>query len=150
MHTGKLFQCHMAASCTWYSTYQRSSPSCWTRAIQKSLTFYQKCLRILCRKKKSGETGTGSLVEKRQDRKGKRTRQKKRRDTKGESNDSPEILDSIFIFFSISDIPASLWGKSQVTLQIERITTITDHSPYKTLWERARDLWQNQESATKN
>ena len=39
---------------TAHTTYQLSSPSCWTRAIQKSLTLYEKYLKVFW-KKKSGE-----------------------------------------------------------------------------------------------
>ena len=50
MHDGK-YQCHMAASCTYHLP---SSPSCSTRAIQKSITLYEKYLRVFL-EKKSGE-----------------------------------------------------------------------------------------------
>ena len=75
-----------------HTTYQLSSPSCSTRAIQKSLTLNEKYLRVFWKKSRQN----GQLAEKWQDRKSKRTRQKKknkRGDRKGESNDSPEIPD---------------------------------------------------------
>ena len=76
------------ASAIWQQTahnnYQLSSPSCLTRAIQKSLT--KKFEKFL---EKGQENGL--LAEKWQR---KRTRLKKKRgDRKGESNDHPEIPD---------------------------------------------------------
>ena len=35
-----------------HTTYQLSSPSCSTRAIQKSLTLNKKCLRVSRKKRK--------------------------------------------------------------------------------------------------
>ena len=89
MHNGK-YQCHMRQ--TAHTTYQLSSPSYSTRAIQKLLTLNEKYLRV-CWREKSQENGP--LAEKLQVRKSKRTRQKKskRGDRKEESNDSPEIPD---------------------------------------------------------
>ena len=78
MHDGK-YQCHMAASCTYHLP---SSPSCSTRAIQKKLTLDKKYLSFL--EKKSQENGP--LAEKWQDRKSKRTRQKKTREETGKGN----------------------------------------------------------------
>ena len=83
---------YMAAS----STYHLPSPSCSTRAIQKSQTLNEKYLRVFWRKKKKKEKSqeNGPLAEKWQDRKSKRSQgRKKRWDRKGESNDSPEIPD---------------------------------------------------------
>ena len=87
MHNSK-YQCHTAAAQT---TYQLSSPSCSTRAIQKSLTLNEK-YREFSGEKKTQEKGP--FAEKWQDRRSKRSRQKNERgDRKGESNDSPEIPD---------------------------------------------------------
>ena len=65
-------------SATWqqaaHTTYQLSSPSCSTRAIQKNLTLNEKYLSFL---EKSQENGP--LAEKWQDRKSKRTRQKRKK-----------------------------------------------------------------------
>ena len=72
-------------------------PSCSTRAIQKSLTRNEKCLRVFWKKSQKN----GPLAEK-NDRKSKRTRQKKTGDRKGESDDSPEIPDRR----KTSDIPS--------------------------------------------
>ena len=73
-----------------HTTYQLSSPSCSTRAIQKSLTLSEKCLTIFWKKSQKH----GPLAEKWQDRKSKRTRQKNETgDRKEESSDSPEIPD---------------------------------------------------------
>ena len=73
-----------------HTTYQLSSPSCSTRAIQKSLTLNKKYFSFL---EKSQENGP--LAEKWQDKKSKRTRQKKAKkgDRNVESNDSREIPD---------------------------------------------------------
>ena len=60
-----------------HTTYQLSSPSCSTRAIQKSLTLNKKIFEFSG--KKSGES---SLAEKWQDRKSKRTRQKEKKKTR--------------------------------------------------------------------
>ena len=91
MHNGK-FQCHMAASCTYHlhTTYQLSSPSCSTRATQKSLilkgkifeNFLEKKVRRLNRQQKD---------EKIERAKGQRKKARKVR--KWASNDSPEIPD---------------------------------------------------------
>ena len=51
-----------------------SSPSCSTRAIQKSLTLNEKYLRVFWEKSQEN----GPLAEKRQDRKSKRIRQKEK------------------------------------------------------------------------
>ena len=76
----------MAASCTYQLL---SSPSCSTRAIQKSLTFHEISGEREEKNQKNGPSG-----EKWPDRKSKRTRQKnKRGDRKEESNDSPEVPD---------------------------------------------------------
>ena len=82
-----------------HTTYQLLSPSCSTRAIQKSLTLNEKYLRVFWKKGQEN----GPLAEKWQDKKSKRTRQKKnkRGDRKGESNDSSEIPDRR----ATSDIP---------------------------------------------
>ena len=87
-----------------HTAYQLSSPSCATRAIQKSLTLNQKCLRTFWKKSQ----GNGPLATKLQDRNGKRTRQKnKRGDKKEESNDSPEIPQGV-----ASDIPGLPSGQA--------------------------------------
>ena len=65
-----------------HTTYQLSSPSCSTRAIQKSLTLNEKYLRVFWEKSQENEP----LVEKWQDRKSKRTRQKKTREEIGKGN----------------------------------------------------------------
>ena len=71
-----------------HTTYQLPSAGCTTRAMQKSLTLYKKRSRF------SGIKYNGPLAEKCQDTKSKRPRQKNERgDRKGESNDSPKILD---------------------------------------------------------
>ena len=86
-----------------HTTYQLSSPSCSTRAIQKSLTLNEKYLSFL---EKSQENGP--LAEKWQDRKGKcGDRKEKREDRKGESNYSPEIPDRR----RTSDIPGLPSGR---------------------------------------
>ena len=51
MHYGK-YQCHIWQQAA-HTTYQLSSPSCSTRAIQKGLTLNEKYLRVFW--KKSGE-----------------------------------------------------------------------------------------------
>ena len=96
-----------------HTTDQLSSPSCSTRAIQKSLTLNEIFLSFPEKSQKNGQ-----LTEKLQDRKIKRTRQKKREkkkekkkkrgDRKGESNDSPEIPDRRVT----SDIPGLPSGAS--------------------------------------
>ena len=105
-----LYKCIIAnTSAIWqqaaHTTYQPSSPSCSTRATQKSLTLNERFLRK--RKEKSQENGP--LAEKWQDRK--RTRQKEKKtaigDRKGESNDSPEIADRR----ETSGLPGLLWGR---------------------------------------
>ena len=90
-----VIKCTMTnASAIWQRaahTTNRLSPSCSTRAIQKSLTQW-KIFESFLERKKSRESGP--LAEKWQDRKSKRLKQKnKRGDRKGESNDSPEIPD---------------------------------------------------------
>ena len=65
-----------------HTTYQLSSPSCSTRAIQKSLTLNEKYLRVFW--KQSQENGP--LAEKWHDRKSKRTRQKNTREEIGKGN----------------------------------------------------------------
>ena len=75
-----------------HTIYYLLSPSCSTRALQKSVTLNKTCLRVFWREKKSQENRP--LAEKRQDRKSKRTRQKnKRGDRKGESNERAKIPD---------------------------------------------------------
>ena len=66
-----------------HTTYQLSSPSCSTRAIQKSLiTLNEKYLSFLEKRQENGP-----LAKKRQDRKSKRTRQEKeRREEIGKGN----------------------------------------------------------------
>ena len=96
MHNGK-YQCHMAASCVYH--LQLSSPSCSTRAIQKSLTLNEKYLSFLKKKnekkKKSGERTISKKNDKTETARGvkaeKTMKKNKRGDRKGESNDSPEI-----------------------------------------------------------
>ena len=73
-----LYKCIMAnTSAIWQqaapTTYQLSSPSCSTRAIQKRLTLNEKKLSFL---EKGQENGP--LAEKLQDRKSKRTRKRKK------------------------------------------------------------------------
>ena len=60
MHNGK-YQCHMAASCTYH---RPSSPSCSTRAIQKSLALNEKYLRVFWKKveKTREEIGKGNQM----------------------------------------------------------------------------------------
>ena len=79
-----------------HTTYQLSSPSCSTRAIQKSLTLNEKYLE-----KKSGEWTIIRKMTKQERAKG-LGRKNKTGDRKGESNDSPEIPDRR----EISDIPS--------------------------------------------
>ena len=64
-----------------HTTYQLSSPSCSTRAIQKSLTINDKYLSFL---EKSQENGPSA--EKWEDRRSKRTRQEKTREEIGKGN----------------------------------------------------------------
>ena len=66
-----------------HTTYQLSSPSCSTRAIQKSLTLNEKYLSF---PEKQKRPENGPLAEKRQDRKSKRTRQKNTREEIGKGN----------------------------------------------------------------
>ena len=109
----KLYKCIKAnTSAIWqqvvHTTYQLSSPSRSTRAIQKSPTLIEKYLRVFWREKSHENE---PLAEKLQDRKSKRTRQRKknkRKDRKGKSNDSPEIPDRR----GTSDIPGLPSGPS--------------------------------------
>ena len=71
-----------------HATYQLSSPSCSTRPIQKSLTLNEKYLSFLG--EKSGEWTISRKNDKTERARG-LGRKNKRGDTKGESNDSPEI-----------------------------------------------------------
>ena len=96
-----------------HTTYQLSSPSCSTRAIQKSLTLNEKYLSFL---EKSQENG--SLAKRWQDRKSKRTWQKNKQERRqeGESNDSPEIPDRRMI----SDIPSVPSGIMRTTALLKQ------------------------------
>ena len=111
-----------------HTTYQLSSPSCSTKAIQKSLTLNETYWRVFWRKKSQEN---GPLAEKWQDRKSKRTRQEKEEnkkkktkskewDRKGEPNDSPEIPDRRMT----SDIPGlpsghrtSVWSSYNIIVK---------------------------------
>ena len=94
-----------------HTTDQLTSPSCWTRAIQKAYLFTKNIEEF---SGKSLEERTSRQKKIRQ--KGNRTRQKnKRGDSKVESNDSPEIPDR----GETSDIPGlpsgatwegTIWG----------------------------------------
>ena len=79
-------------------TTQLSSPSCSTRAIWKSLTLNEECLRVFWREKSQEN---GPLAKYKTD-----WAKNKRGDRKGESNDSPVIPDRGRCQIS----PASLWG----------------------------------------
>ena len=81
-----------------HTTYQLSSPSCSTRAIQKSLTLNEKYESFLG--EKSGEW-TISRKTTRQKKQEDKAEKNKRGDRKGKSNDSPEIPDRRLT----SDIP---------------------------------------------
>ena len=83
-----------------HTTYQLSSPSCSTRAIQKSLTLNEKYLRVFWREK-SQENGPLAKTNGKTERARGLGRKNKRGDRKGESNDSPEIPDRR----GTSDIP---------------------------------------------
>ena len=99
---------------TWHhvahTTDQRTSPSCYTGAIQKSLSLTNNIQEFS--RKKSWENRpvcrrTPPQKKKNQDRKSSRRRQKnKRGDSKVESNDSPEIPDR----GETSDIPGLPFG----------------------------------------
>ena len=89
-----------------HTTYQLSSPSCSTRAIQKSLTFNKKYLSFL---EKSQENGR--LAEKWQDRKSKRTRQKKTREEIGKGNQMTALRFQTGGWHQTS--PASLQGRKK-------------------------------------
>ena len=65
-----------------HTTYQLLSPSCSTRSIQKSLTLNKQKIDSFLEKRQKN----GSLAEKRQDRKSKRTRQKKTIEEIGKGN----------------------------------------------------------------
>ena len=90
----KLYKCIMAnTSAIWqqaaHTTYQLSSPSCSTGAIQKGLTGNEKYLSFLEREKKEKRKRkksqeNGPLAEKLQG--SKRTRQKKTREEIGKGN----------------------------------------------------------------
>ena len=97
-----LYKCTEAnTSAIWqqaaHTTDQLASPSCSTRAIQKSLSLNEKYLRVFWRKKSQEN---GPLAEKLQDRKSKRTRQKKQEeipkwqpwDSRQEEDTSPASL----------------------------------------------------------
>ena len=104
--------CQQAA----HTTYQLSSPSCSTRAIQKSLTLNEKYLRVIFLGKKSEEW---TISRKWQASKCKRTRQQnKGGDRKGESNDSPEIPDK-----SIASDIAGLHSKGANVLKTTLLHT---------------------------
>ena len=88
-----LYQCIMAnTSAIWqqaaHTTYQLSSPSCSTRAIQKSLTLNKNCLRVFWKKVRRMDH---KQKNDRTERARGLGRKNKRGDRKGESNDSPEI-----------------------------------------------------------
>ena len=82
-----------------HTTYQLSSPSCLTRARQKSLTLNEKYLRVFWKKK--AEEWTISRKMTRQKEQEDKAEKNKRGDRKGKSNDSPEIPDRRLT----SDIP---------------------------------------------
>ena len=84
-------------------TYQLSSPSCSTRAIQKILTLNEIYLSFMG--KKSGEWTIKQKMTRQKEKKG-LGRKNKRGDRKGKSNDSPEIPDMRVT----SDIPGLLRG----------------------------------------
>ena len=88
-----------------HTTYQLSSSSCSTRAIQKSLTLNEKYLSVFWREKNSGEW-TISRKNDRTERARGLGRKNKRGDRKGEPNDSPEIPDR----GKTSDIPGLPFG----------------------------------------
>ena len=101
-----LYKCIMAnTSATWqqaaHTTYQRSSPSCSTRATIKNKTkkvLTKKFESFLEKNPENGPHANLSSFKKIKndwDRKSKRTKQRnKTGDRKGESNDSPEVPDS--------------------------------------------------------
>ena len=104
-----IYKCIMAnTSATWqqaaHTTYQLSSPSCSTQAIQKSQTRNKKILRVFW--KKSQENGP--LAEKWQDRKSKRTRQKKTRQEIGKGNQMTALRFQTGGWYQT--FLASLWG----------------------------------------
>ena len=77
-----------------HPTDQLSSPSCPTRAIQKSLTRNEIYLRVFWGKK-SGEWTISRKNDKTERARGLGRKKNKRGDRKGESNDSPEIPDPL-------------------------------------------------------
>ena len=81
-----VYKCIMAnISAIWqqaaHTTYQLSSPSCSTRAIQKSLTLNEKYLRVFWREKKSGEWTISRKM----------TRKKEQKDKEGRGVGEEEI-----------------------------------------------------------
>ena len=102
------YQCHKAANCTWTppaNNYVLAAQNL-VLAMPKSITLDEKCLSFLGEKSQKN----GPLAEKGQDRKSKRTRQKKQRgDRKGESNDSPEIPDRGEFQTSLQGFQSRVW-----------------------------------------
>ena len=83
-----------------HTTYQPSSPTCSTRAIQKSITLNEKYLSFL-EEKNSGEWTISRKITRQKEQEDQAEKEKekkegeksKRGDRKGESNDSSEIPD---------------------------------------------------------
>ena len=89
-----------------HTTYQLSSPSCLTRARQKSLTLNEKYLRVFW-KKKAEEWTISRKMTRQKEQEDLAEKQNKRGDRKGKSNDSSEIPDRRMKL----DIPGLHWGK---------------------------------------
>ena len=117
-----------------HTTYQLSSPSCSTRAIQKSLTFNKKYLsfqekivRRLDHYQKNDKTEKARGLGR-----------NNKRDMKGESNDSPEIPDRRVT----SDIPGHLlqvqhgmvWSNRNANESIQYMKLIVKSSVFPRLW----------------
>ena len=90
-----------------HTTDQLSSPSCSTRAIQKSLTLNEKSLRVFWKKVRRMDH---QLKNDKTERARGLGRTNKRGDRKGESDDSPEIPDKRLT----SDIPGLPSGAGAV------------------------------------
>ena len=118
-----------------HTTYQLSSPSCSTRAIQKSLTINKKDLRVFW--KKSQKNGQKKAKTERARGLGRRN---KRGDRKGESNDSREIPDRRQISDTHGLLSGMYWWK------LERIMKNTQAEKQ----QQAVSLWTERESLDGN
>ena len=105
----------MAASCTYHLP---SSPSCSTRAIQKSLTLNKKYLSFL---EKSQEKNVKTERTRGLGKKKKKEREREELG-KGESNDSPEIPDRRVT----SDIPGLPSGDTVLVINQKQKNSFSD------------------------